>query len=233
MKLYTKNLGMEVENGKLFLDGREIVASVRRLQDMEPVVYDREYYETADKEKVLYYMYRDLEPRFSPLGLRYDVTIIPPEKMGCELVKTAGHYHPLARNGKTYPEIYEVLEGDAHYLLQKKEEGRIVEVLLIKAEKGDRVIIPPNYGHVTINPSENVLVMANIVCRDFSSIYREYEEKHGAVYYELVGGRFVKNDNYEEDVELIIKNAPKIGIGRDIHAQCINKPSDFEFLKNP
>jgi|GEM_PF-2282682 glucose-6-phosphate isomerase len=43
--------------------------------------------------------------------------------MGLEFVKTCGHYHPPV-NPKlryTYPEMYEVLEGDAHYLLQCAE----------------------------------------------------------------------------------------------------------------
>jgi hypothetical protein len=46
-----------------------------------------------------------------------------------------------------------VLEGDAHYLLQRAQnEERVDEAILVKATRGDKVIIPPNYGHVTINP---------------------------------------------------------------------------------
>ncbi len=52
-----------------------------------------------------------------------------------------------------YPELYEVLKGDANYLLQRAQnEERVDEVILVKATRGDKVIIPPNYGHVTINP---------------------------------------------------------------------------------
>jgi len=88
-------------------------------------------------------------------GLRYDITIIPPNKLGMEFVKTAGHYHPFLPGSKmTYPELYEVLEGEAHYLLQRREQERgterITDVVVVKAKKGDKVIIPPNYGHVTI-----------------------------------------------------------------------------------
>jgi oxalate decarboxylase/phosphoglucose isomerase-like protein (cupin superfamily) len=56
--------------------------------------------------------------------LRYDITIIPPLKMGLEFVKKYEHYHPRV-NPKlryTYPEMYEVLEGDAHYLLQRGQK---------------------------------------------------------------------------------------------------------------
>jgi oxalate decarboxylase/phosphoglucose isomerase-like protein (cupin superfamily) len=86
--------------------------------------------------------------------------------MGLEFVKTYGHYHPRV-NPKlryTYPEIYEVLDGDAHYLLQRAlNDESVDDVTLVKATRGDKVIVPPNYGHVTINPSERTLKMANWV----------------------------------------------------------------------
>ncbi len=54
--------------------------------------------------------------------------------------------HPKLRY--TYSELYEVLERDAHYLLQRAQNGeRVDEVILVKATRGDKVIIPPNYGH--------------------------------------------------------------------------------------
>jgi len=57
--------------------------------------------------------------------------------MGIEFVKTAGHYHPLIEGtGYTYPEIYEVLSGVAHYLLQKSENLKITDVIIVKPRKG-------------------------------------------------------------------------------------------------
>ena len=71
------------------------------------------------------------------------------------------NYHPENPSGTGYPELYEVIEGVAHVLLRKKTLEHIV---LVKAAKGDIVIIPPGYGHVTINPSqEETLIMANLV----------------------------------------------------------------------
>ena len=102
--------------------------------------------------------------------------------MGLEFVKTYGHYHPRV-NPKlryTYPEVYEVLDGEAHYLLQRaKDEESVDDVLLVKATRGDKVIVPPNYGHVTINPLERTLKMANWVCRSFDSVYERYAKLHG------------------------------------------------------
>jgi len=120
--------------------------------------------------------------------------------LGSEYVKTVGHYHPrVPGTNLTYPEIYQVLEGSATYLLQKVEEGEedlVLDVVVIKAEKGDLVLVPPGYGHVTINASDETLKMANWVCRDFSSVYEPIKRLSGASYFLLKDG-FVKNPLYK------------------------------------
>jgi glucose-6-phosphate isomerase len=109
-------------------------------------------------------------------------------------VKTKGHYHPKNPAGIGYPEIYEVIEGQAHYLLQSRT---LDDFVMISARAGDLVIIPPEYGHVSINPSsDTTLAMANIVSTVFQSEYGEYEKYHGAAYYEMSSGRMQKNPFY-------------------------------------
>jgi glucose-6-phosphate isomerase len=126
--------------------------------------------------------------------LRYDLTLIPPREICGEWVKTKGHYHPDNAAGMGYPEIYEVLEGRAHYLLQSR---LLDDVVMIAAEAGDLVIMPPGYGHITINPTrDQTLVMANIVSTAFESEYQEYESLHGAAYFELATGELQKNRHY-------------------------------------
>ena len=59
------------------------------------------------------------------------------------------------------------------------------------------MIIPPGYGHVTINPTlDQTLTMANLVSTAFSSEYAFYERMHGAAFYELTGGIVHKNPAY-------------------------------------
>ena len=183
------------------------VADVRKLHDMEDVVFDQEWFEeTEDRNRDVYYMFRDLAKSNSDLEkikanhLRYDITIIPPAMLGSEYIKTVGHYHPrVPGTNLSYPEIYQVLEGSATYLLQKVKDGEedlVLDVVVIKAEKGDLVLVPPGYGHVTINASEETLKMANWVCRDFSSVYEPIKRLSGASYFLLKDG-FVKNPLYK------------------------------------
>jgi len=129
-------------------------------------------------------------------AIRYDITIIPPANLGGEYVKTKGYYHPENPSGTGYPELYELVQGVALFLLQKKTLDHIV---LVKATKGDIVLIPPGYGHVTINPSKDeTLIMANLVSTAFESEYTFYETMHGAAYYELIDHTLVRNPHYPD-----------------------------------
>ncbi|MCQ6963192.1 glucose-6-phosphate isomerase family protein [Methanolobus chelungpuianus] len=215
---------------------------VRMLYDMDEVLFDREWLRSAENME-LYYMYRNLyrssseHEIISKHNLSYDITVIPPRMLGREYVKTAGHYHPHVPGTElSYTEVYQVLEGKATYLLQKQEDDRITDVMVYNAEEGDCVLIPPGYGHITINATGEALKMANWVCRDFSSIYGTIRELSGGAYYLLVDG-FVKNNHYQ-DVPPIrfmdVVDYPELGLvsGTDMY-ELVNDISRLGFLERP
>jgi len=194
-------------------------------------------------------MYRDLaenktdKEKISAAGLRYDITILNPIMLGKEYNKTAGHDHPFVPNAKiTYTEIYEVLESEAIFLLQDSENGRIKDIYAIKAKKGDKVIIPPYYEHLIINPTNDVLKTANWVCREFSSnIYKPFRSQQGFAYYGLKdngGIKWSKNKNYNSIPELRFlepnQMLEQFQIGKNERLyNLINNPAKLDFLKNP
>ena len=162
---------------------------IRRLFDMKEVIFDQEWLKKQEN-KELYYMYRGMglseedKKKIEAARLRYDITVIPPLMLGREFNKTAGHYHCEAATGISYPEIYEVLSGEAYYLMQRSiENNSIKDTYFVHAVAGDKVIIPPNYGHFTINAGDKDLAMANWVCLDCVSDYSEVKEKQGACYF--------------------------------------------------
>lgn len=165
---------------------------IRFLDDMREVLYDKKWAKRAPNLE-LYFMYRGLKRK---KGLRYDITIIPSRMLGKEFVKTKGHEH-LGKFG----EIYIILEGEAIYLIQKRENDEIKDVYAVKAKKGEAAIIPPQYGHVTINPSRKTLKMANWVAADLKSSYDLFEKRQGACYYFTESG-WIKNENYKKVPEL-------------------------------
>lgn len=189
--------------------GKMLTPDVRRLYDMKEVILDQKWLAGA-RDFELYYMFRDLslsradKEKLLQNNLRYDITIIPPNMLGCEYIKTAGHYHPDASGGVTYPELYEVLVGEALYLLQNQD---LSDVVAVYASAGDKVLVPPGYGHVTINRSNRTLKMANFVARNFSSLYEPYREKRGAAYFFTKDG-WIKNKHCQQASELRRVEAP-------------------------
>ncbi|AFV24364.1 glucose-6-phosphate isomerase [Methanolobus psychrophilus R15] len=227
---------------KLDFYGNIRTPDVRMLYDMSEVLFDREWLRSAENME-LYYMYRNLyrnnseHELISRHNLRYDITIIPPKMLGREYIKTAGHYHPHVPGTEiSYTEVYQVLEGEATYLLQKQEGDMITDVMVYNAKKGDCVLIPPGYGHITINATGETLKMANWVYNDFSSIYGTIKELSGGAYYLLVEG-FVRNTRYQ-DVPPIrfmdVMDYPELGLfaGKDMY-ELVNDVSQLAFLGEP
>ncbi|WP_258360168.1 glucose-6-phosphate isomerase family protein [Moorella sulfitireducens] len=217
---------------------------IRRLIDALPVLYT----EVPPSDQPLYYMYRGVylekdQQLYQQHDIRYDITVILPGTIGKEYIKTVGHFHPLKpHSSETYPEYYEVLEGEAIYLLQKNNRsGEVEEIMAVEAKKGDKVFIPPAYGHVTINPGNQPLVMANLVESHFSSIYGPFREKHGAAYYYLEGedgkGDFVKNTHYQNSVALKMIAAPNLAQpisivkNKSLYEAFVTEPDAFKILK--
>ena len=192
---------------KLVFDNRLLEGSIRFLDDMKDVLYDRELSGSQGSEVELYYMFRDI-CRMDDIetvrekDLRYDITVIPPCFLGKEFVKTQGHAHSLvARTGITYPEMYQVLNGEAIYMFEKRE-GEDKQTFYIRANKGDIVIVPPDYSHVTVNPSrDETLIMANWVERNFSSEYDQILKSRGLAYY------YVRKDGRDLFIENLSSNA--------------------------
>ena len=233
---------MGYEKMELEFGGKKREPDIRRLNDIRDVIFDQSWLAGA-KDFELYYMYRDLflsrgdGQKLQEQGLRYDITVIPPNMLGREYIKTAGHYHPLVPGGSvTYPELYEVLEGEALYLLQSQDLG---DVVVVHASAGDKVLVPPNYGHITINRSNNTLKMANYVARDFSSLYDPIREKAGGAYFFTKDG-WIKNERCPEAAELRRVEAPdnrnlaKLGLtkGREMYP-LLKVRGQLEFLTRP
>jgi len=191
------------DNNELeFADGVEFEKmSIRSMSDLAIVAAD-ESLELDDKPA--YFMYRNVHKpedvqTLADNSQRFDLTVIPAGRLGDEFIKTSGHYHPeKSGTGVEYPELYYVASGQATYLMQKHEaDGSISDVIVCRVKAGEAIVMPPFYGHVTINELDETLVMANWVESSFSSIYGDFEKKRGAAYYLKESG-LEKNAQYGE-----------------------------------
>lgn len=174
---------------------------------------------TATREE-LYYMFRNVsrvadQAVIASAKLRYDVTVIAPgffvSPLQKEYIRTIGHYHPVKPGTVVpYPEIYEVIYGRAYFLLQRadlKYTNVISEIYVVEAHAGEKVIMPPTFGHLTVNATNEPLVLANIVEGSFATDYAHHQTLQGAGYWIIEGFmdntiEFKKNINYDSVVEI-------------------------------
>jgi len=225
------------DDESLEFSGRKIKPSVRKLLEMMPVLANPKKDTPLASDSPTYYMYRDVA-HFGKI--RYDVTRILSLDLAGEMNKTLGHVHPHSAKGTPWSEVYEVLSGEAHFLLQKVNQLGVQDAVLLSAKKGECLLIPPGYGHVTINPGKHDLVLGNLVSSDFDADYSQFLRLRGACYYEMHDGKFVRNKNYGGDFELRQLRAVEFSSAFGTYAPfkkgllaAVKKPEDIEFLKKP
>lgn len=179
--------------------------------------------------------------------LEYDLTIIPPLMLGDEFNKTLGHYHAnIPGTDIAHPELYEVISGHALFLIQKMdpEFKKVIDVIGIEAQAGDKIVYPPNYGHIIVNIGSEVLVTANWLSTDYKPLYEPVADYHGMAYYAVkdVAGKysFVKNQNYSSHPEVrMVRHEEKIASDfgfistEPMYLTGTTNPKKLEFLVKP
>jgi len=218
---------------------------LRRLHEMLPMLQEAS---GQDSQRLLYFMNYNLrfpehEQAFVEGGLRYDITVLLPGEVGPEPVKTAGHYHPAeATHGVEYPEIYSVLAGSADYLLQRTDvDGTVTEALLLHAEAGEHVLIPPGYGHISINRGPGPMIMANLVASDCQPDYGPIRLLGGGCYLpKKVGDQltYSRNEKYASVVPLQhVRPIPLPEYGIEFHVPLytayVQRPTLFQYVALP
>jgi glucose-6-phosphate isomerase len=203
------------------------------------------YLEKSAEEQELYWMYRYFEAtddadKFEAAQVEYDITVIKNGTVGPEMIKTAGHYHAYVPGTEmTYPEVYEVIDGEIDYLLQTKPdpEGN-VDVVVVSAKKGDKVVVPPNFGHISVNVGNEFCVSSNLQKRDLpaGADYESFKVNNGGALYRTANG-WENNLNY--NVRSLKKVAPREkhewGLSKDkpLYTSFIENPDNFKFLTEP
>ena len=231
----------------------EVNPSKRLLSDLKDVIYDKAWFSKLTETqltKPIYLMFRNIarpgtKGMFITHDVRVDITIIPPMSLGVEPVKTLGHFHPLAENGKPFPEIYQVLWGKAIFLeFAPKINGTEQDFTAIDKvnvwEAGlDEFVVLEAGGHITINPSNTKpLVMLNLVYSKFNSLYEPVAQKGGGPYFCInqdKGLSFVKNPNFKAVPEIVrpplIPEFGPLKQGRPVYKTFQDDPGFFAVLQ--
>jgi glucose-6-phosphate isomerase len=223
----------------------------RTLSEMAPVLMDPSAQPNPPTD-ILYNVYRGLhlqehESVVKSDHLTYDITIVPPLMLGKEFNKTLGHYHARIQGQPfAHPEMYEVISGHALFVIQKMdpEFKNLISFYGIEASAGDKVIYPPDYGHIIVNIGNEPLVTANWLSTDYKPLYKEVADFRGMAYYVVADNNkpfvFVKNDKYTDHPPVrMLTMADKIRteFGFDsnepMYITGMKNPKSLEFLSKP
>jgi len=196
-----------------------------------------------DKNKELYYIYRNSrlekdDSVFRKNGLRYDITVILPGSVGREPVRTIGHAHKLFKGG--WPaEIYQVFFGSAVFLFH---DIKTDHVYAVRRYQGEKIIIPPQCAHITINASlSKPLLVANIFINTRNYNYDFFKKTHGPSWYPIIrkGNRihFEKNLYVKRNVAFSWKKVSVLPFGispkMSLYKEFAFHTNRFSFLSNP
>lgn len=186
---------------------------------------------------------------FAARGLRYDSTVILPGAAGDEFKKTAGHFHcQIPGKGMSYPEYYQVISGTALFVMQKVQNehtpGRMLveNCLVAEVHAGQAIVIPPDYGHCTINVGAETMVFVNLVACDSQNDYEGVKRSVGMCCYALRGEnggyRLTQNPHYDFACEprlVTPGESDALGIHRNqpVYTAYLAAPATFDYLVNP
>lgn len=247
-------LYLDMESGVMALSGELSFRGMghKRASDMDGLFAECS---STKSDEPIYETYRgiafpaDLDT-FDLHEMSYDITIIRAGTVGGEFHKTSGHYHgwnPGRTN--TFGEVYEVILGEALFVLQKSPDfednpsGACVEdVILARVHAGQTLLVPPNYGHCSVNVGEGPLVFSNVAYKPCPVIYDSVKLHHGMAYYifkaEDGGIEVRKNERYGDLPEpriVGVREDPELGIdfSRGAYQNFVNAPERFDYLPHP
>ncbi len=188
----------------------------RTLRELDPV-----WANGADEDDRVIYRYSsplwfsDDADAWSQAGVGYGIVYFPPGVYGGEYVKSLGQYHAiLPGHTMATPEIYTVLAGRGHFMLQRSTPpyDAVEDAVLVEVNAGETFLVPPDYGRLQINPTDGPLAFSYAVRHPLMSNYEPYRRFRGAIYYEMADGpeRFVFNPRYPRRVPLRVIQAAKL-----------------------
>jgi glucose-6-phosphate isomerase len=239
-------VALNVDTCELIL-GRELNTPsycTRMLHDLDAVWANR----VEDENRVIYrytsglHLHADASV-WSTANVIYGIVVFPPGVFGGECVKSSGQFHPpTPPSNMATPEIYTVLSGVGHFLLQKARPpyDRIEDVVVVEVQAGETFVVPPDYGHLQINPSPEPLVFSYAVMDGMKGQYDPFKARRGAVYYEManVEDRYVFNPRYGARLPLRVVRAADLRqlpeLNEKVTYQAIrDRLPELRFLTDP
>lgn len=173
--------------------------------------------------------------------LLFGVVTYAAGRLGEEPVRSQGHIHRISQHsGWSPPELYEIWQGKAIIYMQEYVEDDPGRCFAVIAGPGEKVLVPPGWGHATISADPDVPLTFGAWCdREYGFEYDAVRAHKGLAWYPLLQGNNViwqHNPRYipgrlqavtpRQYTEFSISSAP-------VYQQFIEDPARFQFISRP
>ncbi|MBK4716535.1 MULTISPECIES: glucose-6-phosphate isomerase family protein [Tenebrionibacter/Tenebrionicola group] len=161
--------------------------------------------------------------------------------LGEEPVRSQGHIHRISRHsGWSPPELYEIWQGNAIIYMQEWVEDDPGRCFAVLAQPGEKVLVPPGWGHAAISASIDEPLTFGAWCdREYGFEYEAIRARKGLAWYPLVQGKQIiwqHNTRYlPARLQMITpRRYSEFGITDEpIYQQFINDRARFQFISRP
>ncbi|MGO3608836.1 MAG: glucose-6-phosphate isomerase family protein [Enterococcus gilvus] len=175
--------------------------------------------------------------------LLFGVVAYAKGSIGQEPVKSQGHIHAVSKTCQmSTPEVYEIWWGEAIVYMQERATDDPGRCYAVRAQAGERVIVPPGWAHCTINASRTESMLFGAWCvRDFGFEYDEVRAHKGLAFYPTFDdhGAIVWERNPSYLAESLVEKAPReyvefaIDPTQPIYQQYTQDHAMFDFVVRP
>lgn len=164
-------------------------------------------------------------------------------RLGDEPVRSQGHIHSVAPHcGWSTPELFEIWEGTAIIYAQERVEDDPGACVAVTAGPGDKVVVPPGWGHCVANASPEKFLIFGAWCdRQYGFDYRAVRAHGGLAWFPILESdssiRWEPNGAYRES-ELLRRDArsyPELNVADDvpIYEQFARDPARIQWVSEP
>ncbi|MBC8140935.1 MAG: hypothetical protein H7Y38_05785 [Armatimonadetes bacterium] len=194
-------VGVELQSGtkpqlRFERDVRTDVADDRWTTDLADVAREPDTLRRARAEPV-YTVYRRVLPgggvsrEIERHGLTYNLLVMRGGTLpgATEYVRNRGHANSVAPGTSLpYPEIHELLTGEAWLYLQHGTTDTPTDTVVIPLRAGQKAIIAPGFASLIVNVGDKPLVVGTWRMNDCETRHDELEALGGMAHFVLKGG---------------------------------------------
>lgn len=180
-------------------------------------------------------------PELQKRMLLFGVVTYAAGQLGAEPIRSQGHVHRISQHsGWSPPELYEIWQGKAIIYMQEFVEDEPGRCFAVLAGPGEKVLVPPGWGHATISASPDEALTFGAWCdREYGFEYEAVRARKGLAWYPLV-----QNDNiiWQHNARYVPgrlqvvrpRQYTEFGITEaPVYQQFINDPARFQFISKP